>query len=505
MRRIKDLLRLSASGRSRREIALAIGAARSTVSDYLKRAERAGLSWPEAAAWDDAALERALFPPPPDVPAETRGMPDFVHVHRELKRKGVTLFLLWEEYKAAHPKGFGYSWFCEHYRAFAGKVDVVMRQTHRAGEATFVDYAGHTVGVVDRETGEERQAQVFVAVLGASNYTYAEASWTQGLADWIASHQRAFRFFSGVSATVVPDNLKAGVTRPHRYEPELNRTYAEMAAHYGTAVLPARVGKPRDKAKAETSVLLVERWILARLRHLTFFSLDELNRAIAELLVRLNERPFRKLPGSRRELYEQLDRPALQPLPAQPYVLATFKNARVNIDYHIELERHYYSVPYQLVRTQVEARLTAHTVEIFHRGKRVASHRRSWRCGQHTTVAAHMPRPHREYAEWTPRRLVAWAARTGPATGALIEQILTQRRHPQQGFRSCLGILRLAKRYGEDRLEAACRRALHIGSARYKSIESILRHGLDREPLPEPSQQALPIDHANVRGSKYYD
>ena len=505
MRRIKDLLRLSASGRSRREIALAIGAARSTVSDYLKRAERAGLSWPEAAAWDDAALERALFPPPPDVPAETRGWPDFAWVHRELKRKGVTLFLLWEEYKATHPEGFGYSWFCQHYRTFAGKVDVVMRQTHRAGEATFVDYAGHTVGVVDRQTGEERQAQVFVAVLGASSYTYAEATWTQGLADWIASHQRAFRFFSGVSATVVPDNLKAGVTRPHRYEPELNRTYAEMAAHYGTAVLPARVGKPRDKAKAETSVLLVERWILARLRHLTFFSLDELNRAIAELLVRLNERPFRKLPGSRRELYEQLDRPALQPLPAQPYVFAIFKSARVNIDYHIELERHYYSVPYQLARTEVEARLTAQTVEIFHRGKRVASHRRSWRHGQHTTVAAHMPRPHREYAEWTPRRLVAWAVKTGPATGTLIEQILTQRRHPQQGFRSCLGILRLAKRYGDERLEAACRRALHIGSARYKSIESILRHGLDREPLPEPSQQALPIDHANVRGSKYYD
>ena len=505
MRRIKDLLRLSASGRSRREIALAIGAARSTVSDYLKRAERAGLSWPEAAEWDDAALERALFPPPPNVPAESRGWPDFAWVHRELKRKGVTLFLLWEEYRATYPEGFGYSWFCEHYRAFAGKVDVVMRQTHRAGEATFVDYAGHTVGVVDRATGEARQAQVFVAVLGASNYTYAEATWTQGLADWIASHQRAFRFFSGVTATVVPDNLKAGVTRPHRYEPQLNRTYAEMAAHYGTAVLPARVGKPRDKAKAEVGVQVVERWILARLRDMTFFSLDELNRAIAELLVRLNERPFRKLPGSRRELYEQLDRPALQPLPAQPYVFATFKDARVNIDYHIDIERHYYSVPYQLARTEVEARLTAQTVEIFHRGKRVASHRRSWRRGHHTTVAAHMPRPHREYAEWTPRRLVAWAAKTGPATGALIEQILTQRRHPQQGFRSCLGILRLAKRYGEDRLEAACRRALHIGSARYKSIESILRHGLDREPLPEPRQPARPIDHTNVRGSEYYD
>ncbi len=504
MRRIKELLRLSASGRSQREIARALGTANSTVSDYLTRARRAGVAWPEAAGWDDAALERALFPPPPKLPAESRGWPDFAWVHRELKRKSVTLFLLWEEYKAAHPDGFGYSWFCQHYRAFAGQVDVVMRQTHRAGETMFVDYAGQTVGIVDRATGEIRQAQVFVAVLGASNYTYAEATWTQALPDWIASQQRAFRFYGGVTATVVPDNLKAGVTKPHRYEPDLNRTYAEMAAHYGTAVLPSRVAKPRDKAKVEVGVQVVERWILARLRNVSFFSLDELNRAIADLLARLNTRPFRKLPGSRRELYEQLDRPALQPLPAQPYTFAVWKKARVNIDYHIDVERHYYSVPYQLVKTEVEARLSAATVEIFHRGKRVASHRRSWRRGRHTTVAAHMPRPHREYAEWTPRRLVAWARKSGPATAELIEHILGQRPHPQQGFRSCLGILRLGKRYGEDRLEAACRRALHIRSARYKSIESILRHGLDREPLPEPGPKARPIDHGNVRGPKYY-
>ena len=504
MRRIKELLRLAAAGRSQREIAQVIGTARSTVSDYLKRAERAGLVWPLAAQWDDAALERALFPPPPSLPAESRGLPDFATVHRELKRKSVTLFLLWEEYKAAHPDGFHYSWFCQHYRAFAKQVDLVMRQTHRAGETTFVDYAGQTVGIVERATGEVRQAQVFIAVLGASNYTFAEATWTQALPDWTASHQRAFRFFGGVTETIVPDNLKAGVIKPHRYEPDINPTYAEMAAHYGVAILPTRVAKPRDKAKVEVGVQVVERWILARLRNMTFFSLDELNRAIADLLPLLNERPFKKLPGSRRELFEHLDRPALQPLPAQRYVFAVWKKARVNIDYHIEFERHYYSVPYQLVKVQVEARVTAQTVEIFHRGKRVASHRRSRHPGRHTTVTAHMPRPHREYAEWTPRRLVAWANKTGPATGELIEQILTHRRHPQQGFRSCLGILRLGKRYGEDRLEAACRRALHIGSARFKSIESILKHGLDREPLPKPKSPARPIDHDNVRGPKYY-
>ena len=502
MRKIREVLRLRAAGRSQHQVARSVGIGQSTVADYLTRARRAGIS--AASAHDDGALERALYPPPPALPAASRGWPDFATVHRELKRKGVTLFLLWEEYKSTHPNGFQYSWFCQHYRAWAGKIDLVMRQSHRAGETTFVDYAGQTVAIVDRLSGEVREAQVFVAVLCASNYTFAEATWTQTLPDWINSHQRAFSFFGGVTETVVPDNLKSGVTRAHRYEPDLNPTYAEMAAHYGVAILPTRIVKPRDKAKVEVGVQVVERWILARLRNITFFSLDELNHAIAELLPRLNERPFKKLPGCRRELYEQLDRPILQPLPAQPYVFALWKKARVNIDDHIELARHYYSVPYQRVKIQVEARLSAHTVEVFHRGKRVASHRRSHRSGRHTTVTAPMPRPHREYAEWTPRRLVSWANKTGPATAELIDQILTRRRHPQQGFRSCLGILRLGKHYGAARLQAACVRALHIGAASYKSIESILKHKLDLKPLPEPAQPALPLSHDNVRGPKYY-
>ena len=504
MRRISEVLRLAAGGHSQRQIALTVGAARSTVGDYLKRAARAGIRWPLAPQWDEMALERALFPPAPAVPAASRGRPDWAYVHRELKRQSVTLFLLWEEYKAAHPDGFQYSWFCQHYRAWAGKVDLVMRQSHRAGEVLFVDYAGQTVPIVDRLTGEIHQAQVFVAVLGASNYTFAEATWTQALPDWIGSHQRALTFMGGVSEVVVPDNLKSGVTQPHRYEPDLNPTYAEMAAHYNVAILPARVRRPRDKAKAEVGVQVVERWILARLRHQMFFSLHDLNRTIAELLVALNARPFKKLPGCRRELFEQLDRPALKPLPAQPYVFATWKQVRVNIDYHVEVERHYYSVPYQLFKQQLEARISAHTIEIFHRGKRVASHRRCAKHGGYTTVTAHMPRPHREYAEWTPRRLIEWADKTGPATGQLIGQILGQRRHPQQGFRSCLGILRLGKSYGEARLEAACLRALRIGAASYKSIASILKHGLDQQPLPKSAQTALPLDHDNVRGAKYY-
>jgi transposase len=502
MRKIRELLRLHAAGHSQRAIARSVGIGQSTVGDCLQRARLAGIAWPSDL--DDAALERALYPPPPPRGSIERPVPDWAEVHCELRRKGVTLYLLWEEYKAAHPEGYQYSWFCHTYRAWAGKVDVVMRQHHRAGEKLFVDYAGQTQDVIDRATGEVRQAQLFVAVLGASNYTFAEATWTQSLSDWIGSHERAFRFLGGVSEVVVPDNLKAGVDRAHRYEPDINRTYADMAEHYGVAVIPARVAKPRDKAKAEVGVQVVERWILAGLRNQTFFSLVELNRAIAGLLEHLNARSFKKLPGSRRELFEQLDRPALRPLPMQPYEFALWKKARVHIDYHIVVERHYYSVPYQLVRCEVEIRLTANIVEVLYRGQRVASHRRSYKSGGFTTLAEHMPRAHRAYAQWTPQRLVRWAEKAGPATAALIHAILAARAHPQQGFRSCLGIMRLGKTYGDDRLEAACRRALVLGAHGYKHIESILKKGLDRQPLPATQQPELPIDHDNVRGPDYY-
>ena len=457
-----------------------------------------------ATTLSDTELERQLFPPPPPGPQATRALPDWAVAHRELRRPGVTLMLLWEAYRAVHPQGFGYSWFCEHYRAWAGKLDVVMRQTHRAGEKLFVDYAGQTAEVIDRTSGEVRTAQIFVAVLGASNYTYAEATWTQALPDWIGSHVRAFRFFAGVPEILVPDNLASGVSRAHRYEPDLNPTYAELANHYGVAVVPARVRRPRDKAKAEAGVQVVERLILAALRHRTFFSLSELNAAIAELLERLNRRPFKKLPGSRREAFEAIDQPALRPLPAVAYVYATWKRVRVHIDYHVEVDGHYYSVPYALVKQPLDARLTAKTVECFHKGQRVASHLRSPLKGRHTTVAAHMPKAHRAYAEWTPQRLVRWAEQTGPATAGVITHILAHRPHPQQGFRSCLGILRLGERYGPERLEAACRRALQLNVCRYNSIESILRRGLDRQPLPHQQELSLPPAHDHLRGPDYY-
>ena len=505
MRKIKDVLRLKwGKGMSNRKIATTCGIGRPTVSEYLRRAEEAGVSWPLPADLGDVRLEQLLFPPPPDLPAQVRGIPDWLVVHQELKQKAVTLFLLWQEYRAAHPEGYQYSWFCDHYRAWQGKLDVVMRQDHRAGEKLFVDYAGQTVPIIDRATGEIREAQIFVAVLGASNYTYAEATWTQSLPDWIGSHRRTFNFLGGVPELVVPDNLRSGVSKAHRYEPDTNPTYQDMASHYGVAVLPARVRKPRDKAKVESGVLVVERWILAALRHRQFFSLLELNAAISDLLVKLNARPFRKLPGCRREHFEQLDRPALQPLPAEPYVYAEWKKARVHIDYHVAIEGHYYSVPYALIKREVEVRITGNTIECFHRGNRVASHRRSHQKGRHTTVPAHMPEAHRQAGEWSPERLAKWAASIGPATEKLIRTVMASRKHPQQAYRSCLGILRLGKAYGESRLEAACRRALMLGSCRYKSIESILKHRLDEQPLEEQQELALPETHDNIRGPAYY-
>jgi transposase len=431
-------------------------------------------------------------------------VPNWATVHHELKRKGVTLFLLWQEYKAATPDGLQYSWFCQAYRAWASKLDLVMRQTHRAGEKLFGDYAGQGIPVVNGHSGEVHEVAIFVAVLGASNYTYAEATWTQSLPDWIGSHVRTFAALGGVPEIVVPDNLKAAVTRAHRYEPEINRTYAALAQHYGFAIIPARAAKPRDKAKVEVGVQVVERWMLARLRHHTFFALAEVNAALQPLLATLNARPFKRLPGSRQALFDALERPVLRSLPLQPYEYAEWKQARVNIDYHVEVEGHYYSVPYMLVKQQLDVRLSAQVVELFHKGKRVASHRRSLLKGRHSTVAAHMPTAHQRYAEWTPQRLIHWAAHSGPATAQVVETILASRPHPQQGFRSCLGIMRLGKSYGDARLEAACQRALALGACSYKSLESILKHGLDRHPLPQKPAATAGSAHMNIRGPHYY-
>jgi transposase len=506
MRKIREVLRLVFEcGLSQRQVAGCCGLGKTTVVECVARARRSGLDWATAAVLSEEELESRLYPPVEAVPATERPAVDWGAVHTELKRKGVTLRLLWEEYREKEPRGYGYSRYCELYGQWRGRADLSMRQVHRAGEKLFVDYSGATVPVVDARTGEVREAQIFVAVWGASNYTFAEATWSQGLSDWIGSHVRAFEFGGGLPEVVVPDNLKSGVSRPCRYEPELNPTYQDLAVHYGVAVLPARVRRPRDKAKVEVGVQVVERWILARLRHRTFFSLAELNQAIGELLSRLNERPFHKLSGSRRSLFESLERSALRPLPAQRFTYAEWKKARVHIDYHVEVEGHYYSVPYQLVSQQLDVRVSAKTVECFAKNKRVASHLRSFGRGGHTTQSEHMPRPHREYAQWTPERLVQWAQKTGPSVAGLIEIVMATRVHPQHGFRSCLGILRLGQRYGSERLEAACQRALQNEAASYRSVRSILEVGLDRQvdPAAEPAG-AHPLVHENLRGASYY-
>ena len=504
MRKTREILRLHhTAALSNRAIARSLKLSPATVSDCLARARAAGVSWPLPGTMTDTAVEQALYPPPPPG-SVTRPLPEWATVHRELKGKGVTLMLLWEEYKAAHPNGVMYSAFCDHYRAWCGQLDVVMRQDHRAGDKLFVDYAGQTVPIVNRDTGEVTNAQIFVAVLGASNYTYAEATLTQTLPDWIGAHTRAFAFLGGVPTILVPDNLKAAVTTAHRYEPDLNPTYQDMAHHYGVAVVPTRVRKPRDKAKVEVAVQIVERTILAVLRHRSLFSLAELNAAIRELLHALNARAFKKLPGSRLSVFESVDKPALKPLPTTSYEYAEWKKVRVHIDYHVEFQRHYYSVPHALIRKQLDLRITATTLECFHKGARVAVHHRSPLPGRHTTLPEHMPEKHRRYDNFTPERFQRWATSVGPATAQLIANRLCQRRHPEQAYRSCLGILRLAKTYGDERLEAACARALLLGTDRYKSIASILEHRLDQQPPSTQHELNLPTDHDNLRGPGYY-
>jgi transposase len=507
VRKIKEVLRLKFElGFGNRQIARSCSITHGTVGDYVSRAKAAGLDrWPLPADIDEAALEARLFPS--RMPAAVaRSLPDWAAIHDELRaNKHVTLQLVWQEYKQSNADGYGYSRFCQLYHEWSAKLDVVLRQEHRAGEKLFVDYAGAKVSVVDPKTGTVQEASIFVAVLGASNYTYAEATWKQDLPSWIGSHVRALEFFRGAPQLIVPDNLKNAVLRPCRYEPDLNPTYQEMAAHYGIAVIPARVRKPRDKAKVEGGVLVVERWILAVLRKQRFFSLAALNEKIAELLDRLNQRPFRKLEGSRATRFEKLERPVLRPLPAQAYVFAQWKNARVHIDYHIEIDKHYYSVPYALLHQQVDVRYTALTVEIFHRGQRVASHARSYKPGGHTTLDAHRPKSHQRYLDWTPERLVRWASTAGPFTAQLVEHILKSRPHPEQGFRSCLGILRLATTYGAERLEAAAKRACQRDARSYQSIKSILKTSLDRQAELLPPPDKPPLLHSNVRGTDYFN
>lgn len=507
MRRIREILRLKwESGLSHRDVAAGVGVSPATVGDLLGRAQVAGLSWPLDPGLDDAMLEARLYPPP--APSQDgRCVPDWSYVHRELRRKGVTLMLLWQEYKEAHPDdGYQYSQFCELYQRFEKKVDVVMRQVHRAGEKAFVDWSGDGIPITDPATGEPWMAQLFVGVLGASNYTYAEAAPSQELPWWILAHVRMYEYFQGVPGGTVPDNTPTAVKEPCRYDPVIQSTYRDMAEHYGTAILPARVRKPRDKAMVENGVLIAQRWILARLRNHRFFSVAGANEAIWEKVAELNDKPFEKMEGTRRLLFETLDRPALKALPAARYEIAEWSRPKVNIDYHVEVDHHCYSVPYQLIHEHVDVRTTSATVEVLYKGNRVYTHQRSFGPG-FTTVREHMPKAHQQYLEWTPSRILRWATEVGPSTAKVCDRIMASRPHPEHGYRACLGILRLGNEYGRDRLEAACARAAALGAYGYRNVKSILKTGLDRQQLPSPAgepEAPAPIRHDNIRGPDYY-
>jgi transposase len=501
MRKIKDVLRLRLSGGlSIRQIRASTKISIGAIQKLLARADELGLTWPLPPELDGAALARLFYPAAHTENAGRFAAPDWPAIHLELKRPGMTKQLAWEEYTARFPnRCYSYSQFCARYRCWRQTLKRSMRQGHRAGEKLFVDYAGQTVPVVNPGTGEFWPAQVFVAVLGASNYSFAEATRSQALPDWLGSHVRAFEFFDGLPEVVVPDNLKSGVSAACRYDPELNPGYQQLAEHYQVAIIPARPYKPKDKAKAEVGVQIVERWILARLRHQTFFSLTELNRAIAALLIELNQRPFKALPGNRQEAFVRIDRPALKPLPAHPYRYTAIKTVRVNIDYHVDYQRHLYSVPHPYVGQKLELHATDTLVEVYGQGRRVAVHPRSHSPGT-TTDPAHMPERHRHQHQWTPQRLENWAGAIGEQTQVWVRAQLGRRAHPEQAYRVCLGLLNLSRDYAAPRLEAACAIANQEQLTRLKSIKRILTSGRDRLPVQPALEIELPQDHENVRG-----
>ncbi|MDI2075050.1 transposase [Bradyrhizobium japonicum] len=502
MRQIRQMLRLARDGVSAREIGRTLGVARSTIQDNLKRALTAGLAWPLAGDLTDAVLEQRLFAHA----GVRRGFrrrrePDWASLACELKRPGVNLMVLWEEYRAVHPEGYGYSRFCDLFREFDRRLSPTMRQDHPAGDKVFVDYSGKKIMIVDRETGIVRDAEIFVAVLGASNYTYAEATWTQTLPDWIEAHVRMFRFFGGVPRLVVPDNLKSSVHRASFYDPEINRSYGMMASHYGVGILPARPRKPRDKAKVEAGVRFAQTYILRRLRRQTFFSLAEANAAIAAALERINAHIMRRLGVSRRQLFETVEMSVLASLPDADYQFAEWRVARVSLDYHVEIDGFFYSVPHGLIREQVDVRATTRTIELFHRGSRVAAHQRRYGGRRHGTDPDHMPSAHRRYAEWTPERFRRWGRSIGLNTEGLVLAILANRPHPEQGFRTCLGVLRLFKELDPERAELIAARAVAVRALTYKSIASIIANKLDRSARPTDD---VVVDHPNLRGPGYF-
>ena len=504
MRKISEILRLRYELRcSIRDIACYLNIGKTTVSDYLVRAKAAGIVWPITEDISEQNLFDKLFLPSTDN-SKKRPLPDWEYISQEIRKKGVTLQLLWREYRDSNPAGLSYTQFCEHYRAYRKSITPSMRQIHKGGEKTFVDYAGMTIPWIDPTTGEIHEAQIFVGSLGASQFTFAEATATQSIPDWIQSHIRMWEYFGGVSKVVVPDNLKSGVTKAHRYDPDINVNYQHIGEHYGFAIVPARIGEPKDKAKVENAVGCIEKQILAPLRHITFTSIAQINAAIKPRLVAFNQQSFQKMKTSRQALFNEVDKPALKSLPPEKYQYAEWQRAKIHIDYHFVFDDHYYSVPHKYIHHEVEVRATANTVECFYQRKRIASHPRSYLRYKHSTIKEHMPPSHRAHAEWTPERMKRWANKIGQHTMKFIDHLISSRAFPEQAYRACLGVLRLASRYGEARLEKACAIAYESGATRYSQVESILKNKLDAIPHSRMMDTPVITSHENIRGSDYY-
>ncbi|MFZ4405461.1 MAG: IS21 family transposase [Pseudobdellovibrionaceae bacterium] len=516
MRDIKEIFRLRFGLKlSQREVAKICGCGKSTVQEYEKRAFTAGLT--ELVQIEELPVEELRKKLGENLDAITavqnlempeRALPNWAEIREELvKDKNVTLMLLWTEYKQAHPEGYQYTQFCEHYRRWKKThLGLSMRQEHVAGEKTFVDYAGSKMNIIDASTGEVKEANIFVGVLGASSYTYAEATWTQNVCDWISSHVRMFDYFGGASSIIVPDNLASGIKKSNRYEAKVNSSYQEMAQHYGSCVIPARVKKPKDKAKAEVAVQVVQRWILAALRKKTFFSLEELNQNIFQLVDQINLRKMKAYGKSRRDLFLEFDRPSLQKLPTNKFEYGQWKLATVNIDYHVSFEKNFYSVPHDLTQKKVEIRATDKAIEIFFNLKRVASHKRSYLENRYITNSDHRPKAHQAMAEWTPDRMIKWAEESGESVSEFAKQMISRRMHPEQSYRSLLGVLRLGDKYGKARLNKACERSLSVKSISYQTVKNILERGMDQLKLKNEKDEQINMfsEHENVRGPDYY-
>jgi transposase len=505
MRKTKEILRLKfAAELSIRQIHKATKASIGTIQKLLAIAMEHKLGWPLPEELDDNKLSQLFYPGSDTQTTPRHQVPEWPSIHQELKRKGMTKLLLWEEYVQQYPdRSYGYSQFCDRYRHWCGQQKRSMRQTHKVGEKCFVDYCGPTVPIINSTTGEIREAQIFVGVLGASNYTFAEATFTQSLPDWLGSHVRMFEFFGGCTELVISDNLRSGVSKACRYDPDINVSYQQLAEHYQLAVVPARPYKPKDKSKAEVGVQIVERWILARLRHHSFFSLAEVNQCIHMLLDDLNQKPFKQLPGNRQQAFEQLDKPALKPLPVHPYRYVEIKLVKVNIDYHVQHQKHHYSVPHQYVGETLELHASDTLITLYFRQRQVATHPRKHLPGT-TTEAAHMPQRHLKHQQWTPGRLKTWAKDIGPDVLLWVDAQLKSKRHPEQAYRVCLGLLSLSREFPVQRLNAACKIAHSEGLMRLKQIKSILKSNRDKLPEQLDLQVELSQDHENIRGPKNF-